>query len=138
MSRTSALMAGRRMAEEAMIDTCRATYEGPPVLDENTGEVSAQPIVRFISPCKLSVGSLGSLIPTSRERRAGGREVTELRLILYLPMDAPPVQPNDIVEIIAIGDPSDPQLLGRKVRVVAPVGQTFSTQRRFSVEEVIA
>lgn len=138
MSRTSALMAGRKMAEEAMIDTCRVSYLGTPVLDEDTGQVTPAETVRFTSRCKLSVGSLGSLIPTSRERRAGGREVTELRLILYLPMDAPPVHPNDIVEIIEIGDPSDPSLLGRRVRVVAPVGQTFSTQRRFSVEEVLA
>lgn len=138
MSRATALMNGRKMAEDAMIDTCRVSYHGAPVLNEANGEVAAAEVVRFTSPCKLSVGSLGSLIPTSRERQAGGREVTELRLILYLPMDVPAVHPNDVVEIIAIGDPSDSQLLGRKVKVVAPVGQTYSTQRRFSVEEILA
>ena len=138
MSRVTALLAGRTMAEAAMVDTCRVSYEGAPVLNTTTGEVVAPLTTRFTSPCKISVGSLGSLIPTSKETLAGGREVTQLRLILYLPMDAPPVEPNDLVEVTDIGDPSDAHLLGRKMRVVAPVGQTFSTQRRFSVEEVLS
>jgi hypothetical protein len=138
MSRSTALVAGRHMAEEGMIDTCRVSYEGEPVLDTGNGEVTVERIVRFTSPCKVSVGSLGSLIPTSKETIAGGREVTQLRLILYLPMDAPPVEPNDLVEIIDVGEPSDAHLSGRRMRVVAPVGQTYSTQRRFSVEEVLS
>jgi hypothetical protein len=138
MSRSTALTAGRHMAEEAMIDTCRVSGEGAASLNTTTGQVTKTPIVKFTSPCKVSVGSLGSLIPTSKEILAGGKEATILRLILYLPMDAPPVEPNDLVEITAVGDGSDQQLLGRRMRVVAPVGQTYSTQRRFSIEEVLA
>jgi hypothetical protein len=138
VSRSTALVAGRHLAEEGMIDTCRVYGLGAPVLNTTTGEATPPEIVRFTSPCKVSVGSLGSLIPTSKELQAGGREVTQLRLILYLPMDAPEFLPNDVVEITAIGEGSDPSLLGRKMRVVAPVGQTFATQRRFSVEEILA
>lgn len=139
MSRYSALARGRVMADEAMIDTVTFSYRtGNFVQDETTGRDVPEMVTRFTSKCKLSVGALGSLTPTAKDDPAAGRVTTELRLIMFLPVTAPPIKPDDTATIIAVGEDSDPQLLGRKLRVVAPIGQTYATARRFSVEEQLA
>ena len=139
MSRESALLAGRRAAELALVDTVRFYRRtGRMVQDEDTGREVAQEEFLFESPCKVRIGALGSLVPTAKERVEGGREATMLRSVMHLPVDAPTLLPNDIGILVAIGDVSDPQLLNRRYMVVAPIGQTYATARRFSVEEILA
>lgn len=138
MSRASVLADGRMRVEESFVDTVSVVYRGGRTFDPTTGKDTPTEIERFRSPCKVAVGSLGSLIPTAKDDPAGGRITTELRLIMYLPVTAPKVYPDDICVMVAIGPDSDPQLLGRRLRVVAPTGQTYGTARRFSVEEQLA
>lgn len=139
MSRESTLQAGRVRAEEAFSDTVRFKRKtGRTTQDETTGREAAEYETLFTSKCKVRIGALGSLVPTAKERLDGGREVTQLRSVMHLPVDAPRLEPNDIGELIAVGDVSDLQLLGRSYRVVAPIGQTYATARRFSVEEILS
>lgn len=139
MSRESALIAGRAAAEEALVDTIVFRREtGRLEQDEETGRTVAVMEYLFTAKCKVRIGALGSLVPTARERIEGGREMTTLRSVLHISVHAPPLRPDDVGEMVAVGDLSDLQLLGRKLRVVAPIGQTYATARRFSVEEVIS
>jgi hypothetical protein len=48
------------------------------------------------------------------------------------------VEPNDEVVITAIAPYSDSQLLNRRYRVVTPVASTYSTARRFQIEEAVS
>ena len=108
------------------------------VQNEETGREEPEETFLFESPCKVRIGALGSLVPTAKERQEGGRETTALRSIMHLPIDAPALKPNDIGYMVAIGDISDEQLLNRRYLVVAPIGQTYATARRFSVEEILS
>ena len=109
----------------------------PPTQDETTGAVTRHYATVFTTKAKVRIGALGSLVPTSKETIEGGSESTQLRSIVHIPFDAPKLKPNDIGVVTAVGDMSDLQLLGKRLRVVAPIGQTYATARRFSVEEVL-
>ena len=41
-------------------------------------------------------------------------------------------------EVTRVNALSDVQLLGRKFRVIAPVGKSFATARRLEVEEIVS
>lgn len=132
-------MSGRARAEEAFEDTI-AWYEvgGTPVQDEATGAVTTPETFVFRSKAKVRIGAIGTLVPTARELNLSGQEATELRSVVHIPFSAPPVKPNMIGVVEAVGDFSDIQLLGKRFRVVAPIGQSYATARRFSVEELLA
>lgn len=87
----------------------------------------------FTSKAKIQTRDLAA---TSSE--AGARTVTTVRVELHLPIDAPAVQAGDVWEHTTVGALSDMQLLGRKFRVIAPVGKSFATARRLEVEEVVS
>lgn len=139
MSRESTLAAGRVAAETGLVDT--VTWErrtGLSSVNESTGRQTPAYAPLFTSPCKIRIGALGSLIPTAKERLDAGREITTLRSVMHLPVTAPALLPEDMGTMTAVGANSDAQLLGRRFRVVAPIGQSYATARRFSVEEVIS
>lgn len=132
-------MAGRARAEEALVDTIQfKRLTGNMVQNPATLTEEPEYEVLFTTPAKVRIGALGSLVPTSKELLEGGTELTQLRSVVHIPFDAPPLLPNDIGVVTAVGDFSDMQLLGKQLRVVAPIGQTYATARRFSVEEVLS
>lgn len=132
-------MSGRARAVEAFTDTIRwKRRTGDMTQNETTGSEEPEYATLFTTPAKVRIGAIGTLVPTARETQAGGGELTELRSVCHIPFDAPKLEPNDIGDIIAVGDFSDMQLLGKKLRVVAPIGQSYATARRFSVEEVLS
>lgn len=138
MSRESTLVSGRARAEEAFTDTIAwYEYTGTPTQNETTGAVTTPEVFVFRTKCKVRIGAIGTLVPTAREQREVGGEVTTLRSVVHLPQSAPALKPNMIGHIEAVGEFSDLQLLDKRLRVVSPVGQSYATARRFSVEEVL-
>lgn len=64
---------------------------------------------------------------------AGGQVATVSRLTVKVPMSVEGVQVDDVVTITASG--LDPDLVGRKYRVVSRFAKSFATARRLEVEE---
>jgi hypothetical protein len=140
VSRSSTLRDGREFHEATL--SCVASFfragDGMPTRDESTGRETVADVALFDSPCKIQSGALGSLIPTSQERRMGGREVTSVRQVVKLPVDENSVglRPDDQFDVVEIGEDDDPQLLGQRFRIVAPLGQSYATTRRYAIESV--
>ena len=112
-----------------MSDQAAVWYKtGETVFDEDLGRTVPVWLVRFESKCKVQ-----SRAVTVREAESGGRLVAVSTLELHFPVSAPLVVSDDEVEVT---ESLDPQVTGRRYRVVAPVGKTYSTARRFHVEEV--
>jgi hypothetical protein len=65
---------------------------------------------------------------------AAERVVMRTRFELHLPMSAPAAAVDDVITITSSG--LDPQLVGRRFRVVSLVHKSFMTARRLAVEEV--
>ena len=134
MTLETALFAGRRAAERMMTDTCAVRYPtGTSTPDPDTGTEAPDYADRFTSKCKVQARNL-----QARQEEVGGRTATTVSVELHLPIDAPAVEVGDVCEIAAVGALSDPQMLGRKFRVVAPVAKSFATARRLDVEEMVS
>lgn len=134
MSLASVTRAGRRAAEALMADTVTvSSLTGDTTLDETTGREVPETVVKFTSKCKVQARGLAA-----RESEVGGRIATEVRYELHLPVDAAPVEVDDLCQITDVGDLSDTQLLGRTFRVVSPVAKSYATARRIDVEEVVS
>lgn len=131
-----ALTAGQAMAEALMTDTVtirRIDPDAPPTQDPDTGTTSPTYADLFTSPCKVQARALGALTA-----EAGGRTATTVRVELHLPLSADALETFDVAEITAVGPLSDPQLVGRKFTITAPVAKSFATARRYEVEEVVS
>ena len=134
MTTAPILAAGRAAAEALMTDTVVVRYvTGQSDPDPISGSMTDTYTDRFTSKCKVQTRNL-----VARDAEVGGRTATSVRVELHLPVDAPAVSVGDVCEITAVSDLSDLQLLGRKFRVVAPVGKSFATARRLEVEEVVS
>jgi hypothetical protein len=128
------LTSGRSAAESLMVDTGvmrRSTgrTEQNPFTDEET-EVYAD---LFTSRCKIQTRNL-----QASSAEVGGRTAVTVRVELHLPVTVAAVQTGDVWEVTAVDPISDPQLVGRKFRVIGPVGKSFATARRLEVEEVVS
>ena len=131
---TGALPEMRRQAESLMLDRGvmrRAT--GDTTQDPDTGSTVPVFADLFTSKAKIQTRNL-----QAREAEVGGRTSTTVRVELHLPVSAPAVEVGDVWEVTRVSSLSDMQLLGRKFRVIAPVGKSFATARRLEVEEVVA
>lgn len=127
------LASRQRRAARQMTDTVAVTYANGTTFDEATGTTVPNYTTRFTSKCKVQTRSL-----VARDAEVGGRTATTVTVELHLPVDVPAVEVGDVCEITAVGALSDVQLLGRKFRVVAPVGKSFATARRLDVEEIVS
>lgn len=124
--------AARGRVESQMTDTCTVT--GDPTMsvwDEATSSYTATPTTLYEGVCKVSeVG-----YQTSMSQRAG-KLVVASQLVLKLPVEkSAGVVPGAMVAVTA--SRFDPVLVGRTFRVKEPHHQTFATQRRFPLEEVV-
>jgi len=128
------LSSRQRRAERLMTDTVvvrRAT--GATAQDPDTGTTTPTYADLFSSPCKVQARALGALTA-----EAGGRTATTVRVELHLPLSAAALETFDVAEITAVGPLSDPQLVGRKFTITAPVAKSFATARRYEVEQVVS
>jgi hypothetical protein len=127
------------MAEAGMTDLVRVSRRSANMTQSaTTGRERHEYVELFTTMAKVTVGSLGSLIPTAKDDPAGGRTTTELRLILYLPTTTPFCMPDDLVEMIEKGPLTDPQITNLRARIFGPIGQSYATARRFALEALVA
>ncbi len=128
MTAASVLARGRVAAERLMTDACTVTYKtGATTQDETTGREVPVYATRFTSKCKVQARSV-----SVQAVEAGARMVATSTLEVHLPITAEAVEVDDVVEVTA--SVYDPQLVGQKFRVVAPVAKSHATSRRFQVE----
>lgn len=122
----------RQAAESRMGDWCRVSRGGgSPVLDETTGEYGASaPTITYDGPCEVEVGATAP-----RTIDAAGQALVLQQSTLKLPvMTSTQVAESDTVEVITSA--TDPALVGRRFRITGPFAGTYTTARRFPIEEV--
>ncbi len=73
----------------------------------------------------------------AREGEVGGRTATSVTVELHLPVSAPLLTTGDVFTVTSVG-PTSASWVGRKLRIVAPMGKTYLTARRYEVEEIVS
>jgi hypothetical protein len=131
MSAIDALQAGRDAAEEIMIDA--GELHGPDVrgaLNPVTGKYDVQPgALKYAGKAKVqTTDTIGDA------KEAAERVVMRTRFEVHLPMSAPAAAVDDVWTCTA--SVLDPELAGRRFRVVSLLHKTFMTARRITIEEV--
>lgn len=106
---------------------------GTPEYDED-----AQVEVEPTDSLGLSVGKIQSRNLVVSDAEAGGRTVGTVRMELHLPVVAPELRRGDIATMTTPGPMTPLALVGRRLRVVGPVGKTWATAMRYEVEEVVS
>lgn len=131
----AALAAGRQAAEQLMVDIfalTRPTGEGT-VYDSAT-----QSEAEATSSLGTSVGKIQSRSLVVTEAEVAGRTAGTVRIELHLPVTAPALRRGDLATMTATGPMTPAALIGRRLRVVGPVGKTWATAMRYEVEEVVS
>ena len=113
-----------------MLDGCVVEFRDGTEWDEETGRDEPVWAERFASKCRLQIRGF-----VSTEDQAGGRGVLITVAELHLPVSAPMVEPADRVTITEIGPYSDPQILGKRLRITGWTGKSLATARRLEVTE---
>lgn len=130
MSAQGLTLRGRAAAESLMVDACTVHRPGAPVTDAD-GNVTASLTLVYTGMCKVQQTIAQSSNPT-----AGGHSFTVQDSRVDLPVTAGPLLVSDVVTLTA--SVLDPQLVGRKFRVVELFHKTYATAQRIRVEEVTA
>lgn len=128
MSAESAILDGRRAAEELMIDTCRIRRVTGTATDPGSGEVITTYEPVYAGKCRVQTRD-----PYEQRPEAGEHAFTVVRDILQLPMSVVGVQVNDVVDQVV--SQLDPDLADRTWRVAGPSRKTHQTMRRFFITE---
>jgi hypothetical protein len=120
-------------AEALMLDAGQATrptggFEYDP--DSDSDVEAADDL--FDSACKIQSRNVQ---PTSAE--VGGRTSVTVRTELHLPVDTDPLTAGDVWTVTAVHALSTVEN-GTAYRVLAPVGKTLGTARRYEVEQVVS
>ena len=130
MSAESAILDGRRAAEELMVDTCRIRrVTGTTTNPDGTVSATYEPV--HAGKCRIQTRD-----PYEQRPEAGEHSFTVVRDILQLPMSVTSVQVGDVVDQVVSA--LDPDLSGREWRVAGPSRKTHQTMRRFFISEVAA
>lgn len=130
MSAGDALLAGRDLAEELMIDA--GELRGPdvkgPLGPDRTYTPTPGPL-KYTGKAKMqTTDTIGD------PKSAAERVVMRTRFELHLPMSAPAAAVDDVWTMTS--SVLDPELAGRRFRVVSLLHKSFMTARRITVEEV--
>ena len=118
----------REQATSMMRDACTITRATGPA-DPLTGQAPREPV--YTGPCKVQSAGLQESNPD-----AGGHTWTTQRFLLHLPVGPHLPAVDDLAEITAAD--ADPNLVGRRYRVVASPPKSLATAYRVPVEEVVA
>lgn len=99
-------------------------------LDPDTCQYTSTPgPLKYAGPGKVqTTDTIGNVAD------AAERVVMVTRFGAHLPMSAPAAAVDDVVTVQA--SVLDPQLVGRRFRVVSLIHKSFMTARRLSVEEI--
>lgn len=128
MSTASALtLAGRKMHEQIMDDSCTISREGARVLDEATGQYAVTLTQMYIGPCRLVV---------QPRQPQDAKAIGQVEAVTHARLDLP-VATSTIVregDVVTFTASVDPAMVGVKYRLHGLAGQTHATARRFFVE----
>ena len=127
--------AGRAIAEAAMVDTCVIYRDTAGSADDTfnattgalTPPVNDQTIV-YEGQCMLRTEHV-----QARQGGEGGATVSRKLQGARLPVDAAPVIFGDILEVLTAEN--DPQLVGRRARVIDSEVNTFAVTRKVQLED---
>lgn len=122
------LRESRADAESLMLDTCTISRPGEPATDPDTGEVTPGGSTVYTGRCKVQTYEAQESNP-----EAGSATFTVQRYTLHLPVAAYMPRLGDVATIGTAA--LDPNLVGRKYRVVALLHKTLATAYRLGVEE---
>lgn len=137
-----ALAEGRAAAEALMVDTCVIFRPGTPTTDPDTGVVTptltqVYPDLSWpedhpwvAGPCKIQ-----STEPQERTQDVGESEQTSLRLRVDLPVGSYRPAVGDVVTVLS--SMNDPNLVGRRLRVVSLLHKSWATAYRLGVTEEV-
>lgn len=140
MSAASAVRRGRAAAVRQMLDTCAIGELGDPVTNPDTGVVTTPLVVEYPDPdwpedhpwkhgpCKVQTWEAQESNP-----EAGGAVLTVQRYQVHTPVGSFAPQIGHVVEIGTAA--LDPNLAGRRYRVVALLHKTLATAYRLGVTE---
>lgn len=134
MSAISVTLRGRRAAERLMVDAVIITRRAPltypdTTTDGDTGKVTPNLTTVYTGPCKVQAAA-ASGSPT----QVGEAELMASQLELHLPMSVTGVSADDVATITASA--VDPDLVGRKFTIRAPMHASFKTARRLPLQEL--
>lgn len=129
------VVAARVVAEAAMVDTCivyrDAAGSADDVLNTTTGAL-AQPVgdqtTVYEGPCLLRTENI-----QARRDEEGGAYLARKLQGARLPVSAPVVVYGDILEVLTAAH--DPQLVGRRGRVLDVEVNTFAVTRKLTLED---
>lgn len=129
MTARAAALRGQRMAEAMMRDTGILARPGVPVTDPVTGAVTDDAATIYTGRCKIT--SDAAVVDAAE---AGQATVLVTREQVHIPHGAPRALAGDTFEVTASVD--NPHNVGRRFRVLQPVGKTFETAQRLPVQEI--
>lgn len=119
----------RAQAESMMVSTCEVHRLGTPVTDPDTGQVTTPSAVVYAGRCRVQTYEAQESNP-----EVGGATLTVQRYAVHVPVGSFEPAIGDVVE--AITGVMDPNLTGRRYRVVALLHKSLATAYRLGVEEV--
>lgn len=128
MTASSTARRGRVAAARQMLDTCTIGDLGDPVTDPDTGAVTTPITPLYTGPCKVQTWEAQESNP-----EAGGAVLTVQRYQVHIPVGSYAPQIGHVVEISTTA--LDPNLAGRRYRVVALLHKTLATAYRLGVLE---
>lgn len=137
---TAQLLESRGDAESLMLDACTIGDPGEPVTDPDTGMVTTPLTARYPDPAwpdehpwKTGPCKIQGLDPQELNPEAGGATLTVQRYRVDVPVGAYVPAIGDVVEVGTAR--LDPNLVGRRYRVVALLHKSYATAYRLAVEE---
>lgn len=132
MNAAGATRAGRRFAEQQMIDSCVITRAvRSELLNESTGKYDSTPTVIYSGVCRYVKANLTPLIEDVQAQR-----LTVGSDVLHIPVDAAgsaDVLPDDVADITIAALDSR----GVTARVQARADATFAVARRLPIEVIL-
>lgn len=133
MSAASVTARGRRAAESLMRDTCRIERQTGTALDPVTlEEVPTWAPVLTDQPCRVQrFRGQGQ-----SDLTGGGYDFGAAAIMVQLPISARGVRRDDQVTITAVGEISDPDLIGVVASVREDLSKTHATKRTLMCQEV--
>lgn len=128
MTAAAALESGRRIAASLMLDSCTIVRLGQETTDPDTGEPVIPETLLYTGPAKVQTYEAQESNP-----EAGGAVLTVQRYAIHIPVGSYAPEVGHVVEITAAA--LDPNLSGRRYRVVALLHKTLATAYRLGVTE---
>lgn len=122
---------GRAAAAAIMVDHCLIERPGDPELDRLTGDLTPAPTTVYIGRCRVQTWQ-----PQEYTPEVAGHTATTQRYSVHVPVGAgyaPEVSDVVLIDSAAL----DPNLVGRRFRVLALLHKTAATAYRLAVSDQV-